>query len=364
MGMTATIVNARNWDMAVIWPSPDSPSFLAAFESALTALEQLGELYDELDIDLGTPLENQAATLETLLNRSNAVFDQLETVFGYLICFTSVDTRNDLAKSKLSEYEKRAVLAAKLTARFTRWIGTLDLDRLLKTSEIARAHEHHLSNHAILARHLMSSAEENLAADLNLSGGSAWTRLHEDVSSRIEVELELDGETKTISVFETRNLAEDASADVRQRAQAAEVAAWERHAVPIAAALNSIKGEAETLNWRRNWSSAIERAAYSNAIDVPTLDAMMAAAHDSFPAFRRYFQAKARYLGARSLAWWDLFAPIGEAGRAWNYEEAQAFVIENFDSFSPRLGGLARRAFDERWIDVDPKPGKAGGAWC
>ena len=362
--MTITTTEARSWDMSVIWPSLESPEFEAAFEAALGDLDRLAELYDELGIDTGTPLDAQAATLETLLNRSNVVHDALETLQGYILCFTSVDTRDDLAKARLSTYEGRAVLLSKLESRFTRWVGTLDLKVLFSQSETAKAHEHFLTKHATLARHLMSQAEEDLAADLNLSGGTAWTRLREDVSSQIELEIEIDGQTRTISVFEARNLASDENGEVRKKAYDAEIAAWERSAVPIAAALNGIKGEAETINRRRGWDSAIERAAFNNAIDMQTLDAMMTAARDSFPVFHRYFAAKARYLGSETLAWWDLFAPIGEAGRSWDYGDAQKFVVENFDSFSKRMGDLARRSFDERWIDVDPKPGKVGGAWC
>ena len=95
----------------------------------------------------------------------------------------------------------------------------------------------------------MSPVEEYLAADLNLSGGSAWGRLREDISSQIELDIEIAGEMKTITIFEARNLAEDESGEVRKKAYDAEIAAWERHAVPIAAALNGIKGEAQTIKY-------------------------------------------------------------------------------------------------------------------
>ena len=92
---------------------------------------------------------------------------------------------------------------------------------------------------------------------------------------------------------------------------------------------------------------------------------MLTAARDSFSVtWRRYFQAKARLLGTEQLAWWDVLAPVGETSQTWEYDEGKAFVAENFDAFSKRMGDHARRAFNERWIDVDPKPGKGGGAWA
>ena len=35
-----------------------------------------------------------------------------------------------------------------------------------------------------------------------------------------------------------------------------------------------------------------------------------------------------------------------------------------FDAFAPELGALARRAFEEGWIDVLPRAGKRNGAFC
>src|SRR4051812_38972544 len=115
--MTIATVESRNWDMSTIWPSLDSPKFTTAYDKALGDLGRLASLYDELGIDAGTPIEKQHLTLESLLTRSNAVLDELETLSAYLYCFTSVDTRDELAKAKLSEYESRAVVLSKLMSR-------------------------------------------------------------------------------------------------------------------------------------------------------------------------------------------------------------------------------------------------------
>jgi oligoendopeptidase F len=91
---------------------------------------------------------------------------------------------------------------------------------------------------------------------------------------------------------------------------------------------------------------------------------MMTAAGESFPDFRRYLRAKARALGLPALAWYDLFAPVGGSGRDWTFDDAARFIGEQFGSYSPRLRGLAERAFGERWIDAEPRAGKVGGAFC
>ena len=178
------------------------------------------------------------------------------------------------------------------------------------------------------------------------------------------VPIELDGEEKELPIAAIRNLAMNPDRGVRERAYHAEIKAWKQAAVPIAAAINSIKGLGNSLNRRRNWESALDPALFNSNIDKPTLDAMMEAARESFPDFRRYLKAKAKVLDVPSLAWFDLFAPVGGEGRTWEYKEAEDFIVQHFDSYSPRLSRLARRAFDENWIDAEPRDGKRGGAFC
>ncbi|MDX9692361.1 MAG: M3 family metallopeptidase, partial [Acholeplasmataceae bacterium] len=96
-----------------------------------------------------------------------------------------------------------------------------------------------------------------------------------------------------------------------------------------------------------------------------TLNAMISAMMDYRPHFEKYLQAKAKYLGhASGLPFYDLFAPIGKLDKTYTYDEAMSLVKESFYGFSKRLGDFATKAIDNNWIDVYPKKGKRGGAFC
>ena len=155
---------------------------------------------------------------------------------------------------------------------------------------------------------------------------------------------------------------------MRRQAYEVELNAWRTAAVPLAAALNSIKGEVNTLVRHRRWDSALQTTLVQNNMDRESLEAMMSAAHDAFPDFRRYFRAKARLLGNERLAWYDIFAPIGGGGGgsedSWSYAQATDFITQQFATFSPKMRDLAARSFRENWIDAEPRPGKRDGAFC
>jgi pepF/M3 family oligoendopeptidase len=257
-----------------------------------------------------------------------------------------------------------AVPLHKLDTRFTAWIGSLDVDTLVARSEKAAACAYALHKDKEQATHLMSLPEEALVSELTLSGGIAWNKLHSNVSSQLLVPIEIGGHQEAVAMSVIRNMAHDPDRDLRRRAFDAEISAWKSAATPLAAALNSVKGESSTVQLRRGWDSVLEYALFLTNIDRQTLDAMMGAARASFPDFRRYLQAKARALGLPALAWYDLFAPVGAHSRKWEYEQGCAFLCEQFGTYSDRLREFAARAFSEGWIDAEPRPGKVGGAFC
>ena len=57
-----------------------------------------------------------------------------------------------------------------------------------------------------------------------------------------------DGTRQEMPMSMVRNLAFDPDREVRRRAYEAELEGWKQRAVPLAAALNSIKGEVNTLS--------------------------------------------------------------------------------------------------------------------
>lgn len=357
-----------HWDMTPFYPSLESPEFEDGVQRLIQQINDLAKWFDDNWIerldrtpDDGAPVK----LLDETITRFNAVLDALTLNYAYVNAFVTTDSRNTLAQAKLSTLQMHNVTLSKLGTRLTAWLGSLDVEALIDQSQIAREHAYTLRRAKIEAQHLMSPPEEDLAAELNVSGGIAWGRLHGNVSSQIVVELELDGEKTSLPMSAVRNLAYDPRREVRARAYQAELDAWQQHAVPLAAALNSVKGQVNTLTRRRGWESALDQAVFQAAIDRETLDAMMTAARESFSDFRRYLRAKARALGLDGpLAWYDIFAPLGEDQRVWHYSDAQEFILENFGTYSAKLRDLARRAFEENWIDAEPRSGKRDGAFC
>lgn len=361
-------IKAARWDLSNIYSALDSKKFKADFAKLVEQIENLEKFFEQKvpQNTPETPTESVAENIALLLTQLNESIELAYTLDAYIYSFISTDSFNQLAKKTLSQFEQVQVRLSMLDTQTKKWIGSLKdiLPQVIETSETAKAHAFFLAETAEQSRYLMSEAEEALAAELNVSGASAWGKLQGTVTSQMKVKFELDGKIQELSSPALINLHSHPNEDVRKRAYEAEMQAWEEVKEPIAAALNGIKGTVNTLNHKRGREDALHSAIDAARIDRDTLNAMLEAMQDSFPMFRRYFYAKAKKLGKEKLPWWDVFAPVGSAEKTYTYEEARTFILEQFGKFAPELHHLAKRAFDENWIDAEQRVGKRGGAFC
>jgi oligoendopeptidase F len=57
-------------------------------------------------------------------------------------------------------------------------------------------------------------------------------------------------------------------------------------------------------------------------------------------------------------------ASVASVDEEFAWSEARDLVLDAYASFSPELSDVARRFFDEAWIDAPMRPGKRPGAFC
>lgn len=358
-----------HWDLSNVYPGLESAEFKAAQAELESGLADLESYLDNAGIrnEEALPAEQLKPAIDGYLERANRLLRLYSTLRAFIWSYVSTDSFDTSARRKLSEMEQRQVRLHKIDTAFHAWIGRNQegLPAALEQPGPAREHAFYLRELAEQSRYLMSTIEEELAAELATSGSNAWGRLQGTVTSQLSVDFERQGKVEKLAITALQNLSHDPDPDVRKRAYEAELAAWESVREPLAAALNGVKGASITLHKRRGRWDALHAALDQARIDQDTLEAMLGAMQDSFPAFRRYLRAKARKLGhAGGLPWYDLFAPITANERFYTWDETRSFITAQFASFSERLAGLAQRAFEKRWIDAEPRPGKRGGAFC
>ena len=186
------------------------------------------------------------------------------------------------------------VKLSQLLTRYVAWVGSSDVEELKQISALAAGNAYALAKAQYQARHQMSEAEESLAAELSTSGISAWSKLHGNITALLTANVQVGSETKTLPMSEIRSLANNPDRAVRKAAYEAELAAWDTVTVPLAAALNGVKGYQQTVRKRRGYENDVEPTLLTNGIDRPTLDAMQSACVESLPEFSPLYGPQSR----------------------------------------------------------------------
>lgn len=361
-------ISAPRWDLSNVYPSLESKEFKAAvgdYKKQVAALERFFK--NKLEkAGAKTKVQELAPLVGKAIDQINKIQTLSATIVPFIYSYVSTDSRDKLAMKTLSEFEQASLPMNQLMTRFKAWLGRIGpkLDQVIKINKSAAAHAFMLREAAEQSRYLMSEAEEALAAEMSLSGGNAFEKLQGTVTSQLSVDFELDGKMQKLPMPALINLRSHPDEATRRRGYEAENKAWETVQETLAACMNGVKGEANTLNKKRGRRDAIHSSLDIARMDRKTLDAMLTAMQDSFPMFRRYFNAKAKKIGKEKLAWWDIFAPVGRTDKVYSFEQARDFILENFGKFSPDLATFAKRAFDNNWIDAEQREGKRGGAFC
>ena len=361
-----------HWDLSNVYASLESDEFKKGIEDLKVQIDVLEDYCTQNKIGrLSNPEEqtrdrSAKEIVDGYLNRMNSLLRHYGTLNAFVASYVTTDSYNALAKRIESELEIVGVRVEKIDVHFRGYVGSIaaTLPSIVASLGPSKDHKFYLEETLEQSRYLMSEAEESLAAELELSGGNAWTKLQGTVCSQLTVNFQLDGKMQKMPITAMVNLSHHPDSEVRRRAYETELSAWENVKEPLAAALNGVKGTVVTLSKKRGRTDALHASLDQARIDRDTLNTLLAVMESYFPSFRRYLKAKAKRLGNNALPWWDIFAPVGKIEHHYLWDETQEFIVEQFGTFSARLAKLAKRAFDHRWIDAEPRDGKRGGAFC
>ena len=344
-----------NWNLTVFYKDFDDPEFK-------DDLARLPKEIDAFTAAIAAPAEDEVEKLVSLVHQEEALSNLFERLSLMIELTLSVDANNKAANAAMAPL-MRAVMGSSLASNaFSRYLASLEnLDAIIDADDELKARAFALREAAEDAKHQLPEALEKPVLKMQLSGGEAFSQLRD----KLDATLLVDYDGKQIPLSAVRALAYDGDADTRRRAYEAELASYKKIELPMSFCLNNLKAEGETMAALKGYKGVLDMALAHSRMDEKTLEAMWTAIREALPELREYFKAKGRLLGHENgLPFYDLFAPVGQSTRTYTVEEARALLLDLFGKFCPEMGEMMRTAFDEGWIDMYPREGKSGGAFC
>lgn len=344
----------QTWNLDVFFEGgSSSPALLTYLDSLEKALAALNEQ--------ATPLSANADSWATFLAGVDQALAKLGDAGAFIGCLNSQDVRDKQARVLLGRVHESYAAARSLFTRMDArikempdqaWKALLADPRLEPVAFV-------LEERRQGAADKMDTPRELLANDLAIDGYHALDTLYSTIVGRITIPFE----GQEMSVGQAFNRFSDADPAKRQELFTKWEDAWGKEADLCAHALNHLGGFRLNLYKHRGWESVLKEPLQINRMSRATLDAMWAAVESSKEQMALFLNRRAKLMGKERLCWADLYAPVNSATRKVSYDEAAAFIEEQFRKFSPRMADFAAGAFADRWIEVEDRPHKEPGGY-
>lgn len=350
------------WSLNELYTSFNSKEYTLDIEKLDGLIVEFSKWADEYLKSTDNPKEK----IEKYIGYSIEVSSLFSKLYSFASLTTSVEAKNEVALQYIDKLIVRHSDLTKPTVQFQEFIKDVEeLDEIINSSNLLKEHKFYLEQIKEHTKYMLSEKEEVLISKMTNTGSTAWTNLQNMISSTLLVDINIDGEEKSLPLPAVRNLAYDKDPVKRKAGYEAELKAYKKIEVSSAAALNGIKGEVTTLAELRGYKSPLEETIIKSRMDEETLNAMLTAMKEFLPVFHKYYRKKAELLGYENgLPFYEMFAPMGEVNRTFTYDEAMEYIVDNFGTFSRKLADFAENAYEKNWLDVEPREGKRGGAFC
>ena len=352
---------SNNWSLKELYPSFTSKEFLSDLDKIDKDINDLKIFAEELNNSV-----DNSKSLEAVVNKMESIYLLISKTASFASLTISADSRNVEGRKYLDVVNAKNSLLAEPFTKIYKWIASIEnIDEVIDSSKLLKEHEFIIKEIVEKNKYMLSDKEEAIIAKMRTTGSDAWSNYKDYLISNHKVDINIDGKEESLPLTVVLNMAYSKDPEVRKKAYEAEIKSYEKIEEGVAAALNGIKGEVITTSELKGYKSPLHMTLEESRMDEDILNAMLTAIKESLPTFRKYLRRKAEILGYKNgLPFYDLYAPVIEKEMKFTFEEGKAFVEKNFRGFSDNLANFVVKAFNNNWLDVYPKEGKVGGAFC
>jgi len=355
--MTA-LANLPEWNLADLYPAPDSPAFAADMLKARDvvaafAAKWAGKLAGLAPDELATAIADYDS-LSDLIGRIGS-YAQLHYVgdttdsarakfYGDVSnALTELSTQLLFFELELNKIDDAALGKAMTTPALAHWKPWIDNLRMEKPYQL-------------------DDKLEQLFLEKSQTAAGAFNRLFDETMA--DLRFEVNGES--LPLEPTLNFMQ--SPDEAKRKAGAEALAktFKANLRLFTLITNTLAKDKDISDKWRGFKDIADARHLSNRVEPEVVTALVEAVRAAYPKLsHRYYRMKAKWMGKDKLMHWDRNAPLpAEDTREIPWADAKAMVLEAYGEFAPEMAKIAETFFDKRWIDAPSRPGKSSGAFA
>ncbi len=332
------------------------------------AKEKLIAGFDEIEKYKGK-LAESASELLACLEFNSDISKEFGRLFSYASMKSDEDVRDSKYLAKKQEMQQLGTDYSSKAAFITPEIAAMDkqkIDAFIKQEPGLKIYKMPLYDILRMKPHTLSEKEEKILAEAGLLADGPSSIF--GVFSNAELpypKIELsDG---TVAELTKAGYARYRALPNRIDREAVFQAFWE--------AFNKFKGTFGTQLYAnvkkdmfyartRNYESSLYSALDQDNIPTGVYIALIENVTNNLDSFHRYLDLKKRMLDVETLKYSDVYAPVVKGvDLKYTYDQARELILDSLSPLGEDYQKVVAGAFEKRWIDVYPTPGKRAGAY-
>lgn len=352
------------WDLSPLFAGDDDPRIPEERERARTAAAAFAGRWKGCDDWLHDP---------SVLAQALAEYEEWVSAFGGGGAegfYASLRSAIDESPARKAAFNRMRAFALELEngmAFFHLRLARVPKEtrRMFLAAEVLAPWHGFLGRLFLEAPFLRSEDEERILNAMRGPAHEDWVRM---VSGRLALEQRLardeQGERKPRGMDELLSLLQSTSKGVRDEAARLLNGVLKTYAPSAEAEMNAILEHKRAEDEIRGTGRPDLARHLADGIETETVDLMLEAVEKQFSIAQRFYRLKADILGVPVLAYHERNVKIGEAEGSYPYEDAVRIVQRVFGSLDLQFAGILEELTSRGRVDVYPKKGKRGGAFC
>src|ERR1700754_4499785 len=350
------------WNLADLYSGIDAPEVardLAKMDADCVAFETdyKGKLAEH------TAREDGGAWLAEAVKRYEAIDDLAGRLGSYAGLVHAGDSVDPAISKFYGDISERLTAAATHLLFFALELNRIDdevIEKAMETPELGY-YRPWIEDLRKDKPYQLEDRVEQLFHEKSQTGYSAFNRLFDQTIAGLRFKIG----AKELAIEPTLNFLQDRDGAKRKAAAEALAKTFKANERTFALITNTLAKDKDISDSWRGFQDVADSRHLNNRVEREVVDALVASVRAAYPKLsHRYYALKAKWFKKKKLPHWDRNAPLPFAATgAIGWNDAKSTILKAYGDFSPEMASIAKRFFDDRWIDAPVRPGKAPGAF-
>ncbi len=349
----------KTWNLGLLYKSHDDPQI----EKDLKAVESIFSKFEKTYRGKTDYLKNEAKLLAALTDFEKLFATLPLTRPLFYFQFTQdLDASDSVARTKIPQIMHRMTVNEHKLTFFELSLAKIPapLQKKFLASKKLLPYRYFLSTTFNRAKHNLTESEEKIMGLMSIPAYQQWISLTDKILNKQTVEfrgekLPISAATQMIHELplkERRGLHEKSMTVLASISDIAE------------SEINAVVTDKKICDSIRKYKEPYDSTILGYQNDRKSVLALVNTVTDNFKISHRFYNLKAKLLNLPQLEYSDRAVGIGTAEKKVSFDESVEILRKVFGSADKRYLDILNSYLENGQIDVYPKVGKTGGAYC